>query len=472
MRRVEGAAFQWAKGEFGDAALGDRRRRDRLLHIAATALERPDGRISEVFDEAGALHGAYDFVESPLVPASELTAAIGRSTARRCVGQPCVYVAVDGSSLTVTDRKRIKGFGMLGSGPQASRGLKVISALAVDAQGSTQGLLDQVWWTRPSGRKKTRVQRARLKLEQKETRHWVAAFEGAAARCAEAGVQPWFVVDREGDARDLLFSLLHLKALFTVRANWDRVVESRGADRAKLRAMLTKQRPLDVYELRVPAGHKRSARVARMELRSMRVTIRLCDKGTSKSDWVVLTAVWAREVGTTPQGEAPLDWLLYTNAPVPCIEHARRIVQGYSKRWRIEDFHRTWKSGQCNVERTQLHTPDAVVRWATILAAVATRIERLKHLARERADDPATIELTLEEIRMIVGLAATRKKRAERAPTEAMTIGAAVEWIARLGGYTGKSSGGPPGAITIARGLERLNDYVEGARIMRALDGG
>jgi hypothetical protein len=52
-----------------------------------------------------------------------------------------------------------------------------------------------------------------------------------------------------------------------------------------------------------------------------------------------------------------------------------------------------------------------------------------------------------------------------------MTIGAAVEWIARLGGYTGKSSGGPPGAITIGRGLERLKDYVEGARAMRALEG-
>src|SRR5579859_5346242 len=145
MRRADSGAWQWAKEEFGGVVLGDRRRRDRLLNIAATAMERPDGRISEVFDDPGALHGAYDFVESPLVPASELTAAIGRSTARRCAGQPFVYVAVDGSSLTVTDRERTKGFGMLGSGATASRGLKVISALAVDARGGTAGLLHQVW---------------------------------------------------------------------------------------------------------------------------------------------------------------------------------------------------------------------------------------------------------------------------------------------------------------------------------------
>jgi hypothetical protein len=467
MRQADRGAWQWAKEEFGDAALGDRRRHDRLLHIAARALDRPDGRISEVFEDAGELHGAYDFVESPLVAASELTASVARSTVRRCAGQPFVYVAVDGSSLTLTDRQRAKGFGMLSSGPGASRGLKVISALAVDAQGSTVGLLHQQWWARPAGKKKTVTQRAKLTLEQKETRHWVATFECAAARCADASVQPWFIVDREGDARDVLLSLLSLKALFTVRASWDRVVQSQGADRATLRATLARQRPLDVYEMRVPGGQKRRARVARMELRSMPVTIRLRDKRTKKSDWVTLTAVWAREVGTTPQGEAPLDWLLYTNAPATTVEQARRIVRGYAKRWRIEDFHRTWKSGQCNVERTQLRSTDAVIRWATILAAVATRIERLKHLARERADEPATVELTLDEIRMIVALATTRKKRAERAPTEAMTIGAAVEWIARLGGYTGKSSGGPPGAITLGRGLERLKDYVEGARIMR-----
>ena len=31
-----------------------------------------------------------------------------------------------------------------------------------------------------------------------------------------------------------------------------------------------------------------------------------------------------------------------------------------------------------------------------------------------------------------------------------------VRWIAQEGGYTGKSSGGPPGAIVLSRGMERL----------------
>ena len=48
------------------------------------------------------------------------------------------------------------------------------------------------------------------------------------------------------------------------------------------------------------------------------------------------------------------------------------------------------------------------------------------------------------------------KSRVEVVPDSVPTIAQAVRWIADLGGYTGKSSGGPPGSTTIGRGLERL----------------
>jgi hypothetical protein len=47
-------------------------------------------------------------------------------------------------------------------------------------------------------------------------------------------------------------------------------------------------------------------------------------------------------------------------------------------------------------------------------------------------------------------------------PDTMPTIRQATLWIAELGGYTGKSSGGPPGAITIGRGFE----FVAGAAAM------
>ena len=206
-----------------------------------------------------------------------------------------------------------------------------------------------------------------------------------------------------------------------------------------------------------------------MVVRAAPLTVRLRDRRTSKVTWLPLTAVWVREEGTTPAGESPIDWLLYTNTSVTTEKQARAIVAGYAMRWRIEDFHRTWKTGACNTERTQLRSVEAVKKWATILAAVATRIERLKHLARETPDEPATTELSADEIRVLVALVPNFKKRAETAPSRDLTIGEATAWVARLGGYTGKSSGGPPGATTLRRGLERLRSAVSGVLAVEAL---
>jgi hypothetical protein len=96
------------------------------------------------------------------------------------------------------------------------------------------------------------------------------------------------------------------------------------------------------------------------------------------------------------------------------------------------------------------------MKWATILAAVAARIERLKRLARTEPEAPASVELTPIEVRALVLLKRRYRNATERICDDP-SIQQAVFWIAQLGGYIGKSSGGPPGALTIRRGLDRLD---------------
>jgi hypothetical protein len=131
-----------------------------------------------------------------------------------------------------------------------------------------------------------------------------------------------------------------------------------------------------------------------------------------------------------------------------------------------QEFHRTWKRGGCNVEQTQLQDREHVQKWATILAANAMRIERLKHLSRETPELPASVELNPFEIQALIIFKRKHKKRTEEVPDTLPTIGKAVLWLAELGGYQGKSSGGPPGSITIGRGLEFIQ---AGAAMLEAL---
>jgi len=129
--------------------------------------------------------------------------------------------------------------------------------------------------------------------------------------------------------------------------------------------------------------------------------------------------------------------------------------------------HRTWKNGGCHVEATQLHSEAAVKKWATLLFTVAARTERLKMLARSSPDEPASVELSPYEVRALLLLKRRQKKRTEVVPDATPSIGQAVRWIADLGGYTGKSSGGPPGSVTIGRGFARV---LNAAELLMALD--
>ena len=206
-----------------------------------------------------------------------------------------------------------------------------------------------------------------------------------------------------------------------------------------------------------------------MVVRFEKVTLKLTDPDTKESKSLTLTAVLARELSAVPSGEKRIEWLLLTTVKVEDFAAATRVVAAYAKRWRIEEFHKTWKSGACRVEDTQLRSTEAVCRWATILAAVAIRIERLKFLARMDPMRPASVELEPIEIEALILLKRDSKKRNERIPDSMPSIADATRWIAELGGYTGKSSGGPPGTIVLARGLERLRYAVEGFKLARAV---
>ncbi len=471
MRRWNCEEEDWAQEQFGRAALGDSRRNARIVRMAARAAHKPAGKVSEVFANDAERQGAYDLLESKRVSAAALLSALGTSTAEKASHQSYAFVAVDGASITLTDRAERKDFGSIGSLSKGARGLKVISALACDPDGVPLGLLSQVWWARTKARSQSAraksTRNRKRKVHEKETKYWLEAIEHSTAHADEADARLWFQLDREADNQHILVKLNETAHRFTVRGSWDRLIEATGKDKQYLRQKLAGEASGGHYHLDIAAGPKRTARRARINVRWRRVTLRLRDHWAKTERRLEVTAVWAREEGTCPAGENPVDWLLLTNASVESFDDACLVVRGYTQRWRIEELHKTWKSGACKVEESQLRSRHAITLWATILAAVATRIERLKRLSRTTPEAPATVELSRHELRALLLLVRDIRKRTESIPDTTPTIGKATEWIARLGGYTGKSSGGPPGSITIRRGLEKIRPA---AQVIAALE--
>lgn len=453
---VSETARDWAVAEFGTARMKDDRWRRRLVSMGAQVARRPGGTVSEVFNDAAARQGAYGLLESGGVSRQEIAEAMFAGGARRCAEFPFVFAPVDGSSVSLTDVRRTKGFGSVGNHAHGARGLKVMSALLVSPSGVPLGLGSQVWWTRTGAPKKKNHKKR--PTEEKETQRWLEAAEQTretmGANAPETRL--WFQLDREGDAWPIILNLGKAPEWFTVRGNHNRNVTLADGSRIRLQTLLGRQRIACTYPLSVSAGPGRSERTATMTVRGCEATLAFRNELTGERFSKTLNVVLAQEEGTTPAGEKPIRWLLLTNRQISTVEELKQVLLGYAQRWKIELFHRTWKSGACEVEQMQLRSVEAAEKWATVLAAVAIKIERIKQLSRTEPLRPATDEFTPVELRAIA-LVRFGEKAPQHCPKGTVpTIEQAVRWLAEIGGYTGKSSGGPPGSMTISRGLREV----------------
>lgn len=446
----------WIRQHFAGVDLGDARRVKRVQRMLAAAVARPAGRISEVFTTGAERQAAYDFLEHDQVSADSIRKSVGRACARACAKETEVMIALDGTSLTLKDTTSAKGFGSVGTYTAGASGLKVITSLALSTNGTPMGVPALVFWARQQPEDAGARRRYR-NAGERESRYWRDAVDEVSDhfRREAPDTKLHFIADREADASLLMLHIITAGHGFTIRANGTRKARSNGC-KTDLYKALRRTRCRGAMTVKVKGTSKRTARTARLVVRATTVEVLLRDRHTKHTTPQVLSVVWAREHGTCPDGEEAIEWLLYTTAPVHTARDAIDRVDTYSKRWRIEDFHRTWKSGACRVEETQLRSYGAVVKWASILAVVAARAEHLRHVARTSPEVAATTELSEAEIEALIILKRHEKKKTEDVPNDVPTIAKAVRWIADLGGYIGGKSSRPPGATVIMRGLERI----------------
>lgn len=440
----------WAQRSFGTADLGDVRRNRRLVRIAGRVAATPAGRVTEVFWNAAERQATYDFLEHDQVPTAAVGEAVFTATAEAGRKHERVLVVLDGTSLHLVDESGCKGFGHIGTFAKGAHGLKLINALALTPDGTPLGVADQVWWSRHERAERNRYRSA----GDRESVHWREAATRILHRHAEHApdTKLHFLADREADATHLIKLLIRSGHEFTIRSNATRRVAV-GSKRVDLRRTLTRLDPVARMEVALPATASRPARVASLEIRAARLPIVWRDRRSRHRRVVPVTVVWARERRRSQN----LEWVLFTNTSVTTAAEACAVVRGYTMRWRIEDFHKTWKSGACRVEDTQLRSVNAVIKWATILAAVAARAEHLRHRCRAAPNAAASEELTPDEIEALVLIRNDDNPGAHLATAEDLTIQQATRWIADAGGYVGGRGSGLPGATTIARGLQRIS---------------
>ena len=440
----------WATKEFSHARLGNISRTSRLVAMASQVALHSTGRITGTFSKAGGhQEAAFRFIENDTFSYQAMGDSMRRATALRAAQHKEVVVAVDGVAFTVAHRSG--GFGPV-SEKGGPRGAHAMSALLMTSAGVPLGISGQVFWTR-SDAYSPAFRHDKRPLAERESAHWLTAIGQTCAvlQAHAPATMPWFQLDRGGDCAAVLLDIQRRGVHVTARACYDRCITG-----GKLWSNVAAARCLGTYRLAVPARDGKRARTATIMVRARHVELTLRpnpnDLGAMKC-----CKMWVVEARERSGGTDGILWRLLTTKPAATFEQACNVIAMYTRRWRIEELHKAWKSGACNVEDSWIRQREHFYKWATILCAVAVRIERIKLLSRTEPFRDARDEFTRDEIDAVILLC--KPKGVARGATP--TLGQLTQWIADIGGYTGKSSGGPPGTKILSRAMERVNVAAE-----------
>ncbi len=462
------SASAWAVQQYGMVDLGNRRRTQRAVAMAAQMAARPNASLLAQMEDHAALVGAYVLLNNPVISLEALVAPHCQQTLAQAAQQQQVLFVEDTTELDYTSHHRTAHLGPLGNG--TSRGLLLHSTLAV-TQADRQVLgLAHVAAVLRQAPTPPRSHRRR----SPEGLVWETSAQAVGS--PPAGVVWIHVSDRGSDDFAYAATCVDLHKDFVIRLQHNRVLT--GAPDAPPAAEPNTQHLLDyarrlpvvegaTYAVHLPAQQttrkKVAARTAQVVVAWAKVS--LPPPGQIDAPWAshAPLAVWvlrAWEPAPPPDCD-PLEWILLTSRPMETTADALQVVDAYTCRWLCEDYHQCLKTG-CQIERSQLDDGEDLRRLLGFATPLAVRLLQIRQAARAAPEVPATTcldQLTVEVLCRRLHLAAPP-----------LTLRQFWQAVARLGGHQGRKSDGPPGWRTLWLGWSMLQDWAFGARLILSAD--
>ena len=466
----------WADNEFGGASLGDVRLSNRLVKCAATQALAPTASFPEAAGAGKAdVMGYYRLIDHPdttRVTPENILAPHRERTLRRMQQAKTVLCIQDGSDLNFATHGRCRDLELIGKnrGSAGTLGLHMHTMLVVDGNGVPLGV-PHIEYGSPQKNAQLGTERPPRKTER-----WMRGLRACSAMASELrGVRPVSVMDREADVFEIFAEQHRL-------GNIDIIVRAKNNRRLvrghpKLFDMVGAQPALETIEIAVArrsarraAGSQRRqelrpARTAHAKLRWKEVTLPPPNGATNRQTPVTMTILHLLEETPPEDGGKPLEWLLLTTLPVKSAKQARKILEFYALRWRIEDYFKIVKSG-CKVEHLNHRTADRIERAVTINAVIAWRIAAMTLLGRETPELDASVMFSDYELSALEVFA---KPRNLDPPHD---LAAAILIMAIMGGYLNRKNAPPPGHKIIWRGYTRLTNYAAAFEMLDKFHGG
>jgi hypothetical protein len=450
-------------GDFGDQRLS-KRHAWLMGQIAAS----PDASFPEMTRTVAGLEAFYRFVNNDEVTYERLMEPHFRSTADSAAQLGEAIVIHDPTEFRFGGESRRAGLGRVG-GHSRGQGFYGYFSLALSNDGhrTPLGLLGLIPFFL-TGAPRHRSWIEILQDPARKSTRWGQLVDDVEKRLGTRA-QAIHVLDREADDYQLLQQLVTGKHRFVLRINHDRFIRDDSCHlpaRERLRSAmdvveseLVREVPLSTRGYHRPkpnrAAHPpRMARMAWLHVRAKAISLLRPAHRAQDCDVAELNvnAIQIYEPAP-PKGVAPVDWLLLSTEPIQTREQLGAIIDIYRARWVIEEYFKALKTG-CAYEARQLESRDALLNALGLLAPAAVDLLRIRSVARDKPDAPASQAVTKTQIQVLRVFSKRHRLPSEPSVRDVLLA------IAGLGGHL--KNNGDPGWLTLHRGYERLRSLEEG----------
>lgn len=450
-----------------DAPLGDARRQRRLGQLVRRLAGAPAASLPAALGDDAQVQGCYRLLNNPAVTFDALMAPQSDATRVRseAVGRVLVLHDTTDCSFPHLDPEAI---GYLQTGKAGFR-LHLSLVVEADAWRRPLGVVhaETISRAKKSRRKKGKASGPQTaKWQDRESERWWRGMSSS---------QQWLkdcesvihIADREGDSYELMAKLVQAGIHFVIRVRVDRrgrSVDDDDAPWSKVRQVASAAQGL--MERQVPLSRRKAKGTVRMTGAHPPRKQRIARLGFAATGVVIprpvylhdpiphqlqLNLVHVREIDP-PDGEPPVEWLLYTTEPAHSAAQCEQVVDNYRTRWVIEEFNSAVKTG-CAYEEREFETLHALLNALAISLPIACELLWLRSRARDTPLARATDVLTARQLQVLDALG-SRKLGPSPTAQDALLA------VAALGGHLKRN--GPPGWRVLQRGLELLLAYEVG----------
>lgn len=453
--------------------LGDKRLDRRLSRVVKELGESPTLSIPSATQGRAEMEAAYRLFDNPKVTPEKILKPHIAATRRRIAERDYVLLVQDTSELDLTrPNQQVDGAGPMDH--ESRRGAFFHPLMAFDGDGIPLGLAWQKIWTRDSlnshlSKKERSTKRTHTPIQEKESIRWIEGIRQARevaqsspeTTCvcvgdSEADIYESFVEPRTFETSEGSQGELHL----LIRARQRRATEETGDWFALLREQpclyqssieVSPRSPQKIAPAKARKRNlPRTARIAQLEVRTKRVTLRPPYRPGQQLPATDINLVLIEETDA-PQGCEPICWLLATTLPIETPEQVKTIVDSYCLRWQIEIFFRTIKSG-CRIQERYFEKLYRLLNCVAVYSIAAWRVMYLCRMGRECPD--MSCEVIFEPCEWKAVYKIMKKKEPPQEPPPLNDI---VRMVAVLGGFVDRRKS-QPGTQTLWIGLQRLRD--------------